>query len=245
MPACDQRPVVGRKPTMPHSAAGMRTEPPVSEPMPPGTSRAATATPVPPLEPPGMRVGSYGLRAGAEGGVVVGHAVGELVQVGLAEHRSRRRRAAAATTGALRFGRLLAQAGRAAGGRQIGGVEVVLERERHAVQRAEPLAALAPAVSAAARRRAPRSGSRLMKALSDAAVAQRSSSASASASAVISPARIAAAASPTPSSASAIIWLPAGLRAIAKPSMRALSQSAQLARTTDRSSPWVCPWVCP
>ena len=36
MPACDQRPVVGRRPTIPHSAAGMRTDPPVSEPIPPG-----------------------------------------------------------------------------------------------------------------------------------------------------------------------------------------------------------------
>ena len=63
MPACDQRPVLGRRPTMPHSAAGMRTEPPVSEPMPPGAMRAPTATPTPPLEPPGMRVRSYGFRA--------------------------------------------------------------------------------------------------------------------------------------------------------------------------------------
>ena len=58
MPACDQRPVVGRKPTMPQSAAGIRTEPPVSEPMPPGAMRAATATPTPPLDAPGMRVRS-------------------------------------------------------------------------------------------------------------------------------------------------------------------------------------------
>ena len=64
MPACDQRPVVGRRPTMPHSAAGMRTDPPVSEPIPPGAMRAATATPVPPLDAPGIRSGAYGLRAG-------------------------------------------------------------------------------------------------------------------------------------------------------------------------------------
>ena len=43
---------------MPHSAAGMRTEPPVSVPRPAGTMRAATAAAVPPDEPPGMRVGS-------------------------------------------------------------------------------------------------------------------------------------------------------------------------------------------
>ena len=43
---------------MPHSAAGTRTEPPVSDPIPPGAIRAATATPVPPLEAPGMRSGA-------------------------------------------------------------------------------------------------------------------------------------------------------------------------------------------
>ena len=40
---------------MPHSAAGMRTEPPVSLPMPAGARRAPTATPVPPELAPGMR----------------------------------------------------------------------------------------------------------------------------------------------------------------------------------------------
>jgi len=36
--------VVGRKPTMTATRSGMRTEPPVSVPMPPGEKRAATAT---------------------------------------------------------------------------------------------------------------------------------------------------------------------------------------------------------
>ncbi len=40
---------------MPHHAAGRRTEPPVSVPMAQGASRAATATPEPLLEPPGVR----------------------------------------------------------------------------------------------------------------------------------------------------------------------------------------------
>jgi len=43
---------------MPLSAAGMRTEPPVSEPSPAGAMRAAMALPVPPEEPPAMREGS-------------------------------------------------------------------------------------------------------------------------------------------------------------------------------------------
>ncbi len=43
---------------MPFSAAGMRTEPPVSEPIETGTTPAATATPEPEDEPPGMRATS-------------------------------------------------------------------------------------------------------------------------------------------------------------------------------------------
>ena len=40
---------------MPQSEAGMRIEPPVSEPSAPGASPAATATPEPDDEPPAMR----------------------------------------------------------------------------------------------------------------------------------------------------------------------------------------------
>src|SRR5882762_4538760 len=56
--------MVGRKPTMPHRAAGMRVDPPVSEPMPAGANRAATPAALPPLLPPGILDGSYGLRTG-------------------------------------------------------------------------------------------------------------------------------------------------------------------------------------
>ena len=58
MPACDQRKVVGRMLVMPQSAAGTRMDPPVSVPRAAGARRAATAAALPPLEPPGMRVGS-------------------------------------------------------------------------------------------------------------------------------------------------------------------------------------------
>ena len=40
---------------MPFSAAGIRTEPPVSEPSAAGAKAAATATPEPLDEPPGTR----------------------------------------------------------------------------------------------------------------------------------------------------------------------------------------------
>jgi len=48
---------------MPHRAAGMRTDPPVSLPRPPGATRAPMAAPVPLELPPAMRERSYGLRA--------------------------------------------------------------------------------------------------------------------------------------------------------------------------------------
>ena len=51
-------------PVMPQKAAGWRIEPPVSVPVTAGASRAATATALPPDEPPGTRVRSQGLRAG-------------------------------------------------------------------------------------------------------------------------------------------------------------------------------------
>ena len=47
---------------MPHSAAGMRTLPPVSLPSPPRIRPAATPVPVPTLDPPGQRSMSHGLR---------------------------------------------------------------------------------------------------------------------------------------------------------------------------------------
>ncbi len=52
--------VVGRSPTVPHRAEGIRTEPAVSLPRPAGTMRAAIAAAVPPLDPPATRRGSYG-----------------------------------------------------------------------------------------------------------------------------------------------------------------------------------------
>ena len=48
------RPDVGRSPVTPQIEAGMRTDPPVSEPSAPSAMPVATATADPPLEPPGM-----------------------------------------------------------------------------------------------------------------------------------------------------------------------------------------------
>ena len=49
-------------PTMPQSAAGWRIEPPVSLPSAHGAWCAATAAADPPLDPPGTRSSSHGLR---------------------------------------------------------------------------------------------------------------------------------------------------------------------------------------
>src|SRR5687768_14135092 len=51
-------------PTTPHRAAGWRIDPPVSEPRANGAKPAATAAALPPLDPPGTRDGSWGLRVG-------------------------------------------------------------------------------------------------------------------------------------------------------------------------------------
>src|SRR5947199_10721717 len=51
-------------PTTPHRAAGWRIEPPVSDPMASGAKPAATAAALPPLDPPGTRERSRGLRVG-------------------------------------------------------------------------------------------------------------------------------------------------------------------------------------
>lgn len=65
------RPKVGLNPTHPQSAAGMRTEPPVSLPVAAAQRRATTAAADPPLDPPGMRVESIGLRVAPKNGLIV------------------------------------------------------------------------------------------------------------------------------------------------------------------------------
>ena len=87
-PSCgptDTRPRDGLRPTRPHSLDGMRIDPPPSPACATGTSPAATAAAEPPLEPPGPRVGSHGLRVAPYAcGSVVGLQP-ELGRVGLAD----------------------------------------------------------------------------------------------------------------------------------------------------------------
>ena len=58
------RPRVGFSPTSPQHEAGMRIDPPPSEPCATGTSPAATAAAAPPDDPPAIRVRSHGVTAG-------------------------------------------------------------------------------------------------------------------------------------------------------------------------------------
>src|SRR5215213_9162145 len=62
-PSVLKRPGVGFRPTMLLNPAGTRPEPAVSVPSAKLTRPAATATPEPELDPPGMNAGSNGLRA--------------------------------------------------------------------------------------------------------------------------------------------------------------------------------------
>ena len=55
---------MGFTPTTPHSAAGWRIDPPVSDPNAPAANPAATAAALPPDEPPATRCRSCGLRVG-------------------------------------------------------------------------------------------------------------------------------------------------------------------------------------
>lgn len=50
------------KPTTPEAEAGIRIEPPMSEPVASAASPAASAAPEPPEEPPGVKARFHGLR---------------------------------------------------------------------------------------------------------------------------------------------------------------------------------------
>ena len=65
------RPKLGFKPTMPESAAGIRIEPPASDPSAIGTQPVATATAEPPDEPPAVWLGFQGLPVGPQRGLSV------------------------------------------------------------------------------------------------------------------------------------------------------------------------------
>ena len=73
-------------PTTPQKEAGIRIDPPVSVPVAISAMPVATATPEPPLEPPGVRLRVVGVANRPEVRIVGGDAVRQFVQSGLAEH---------------------------------------------------------------------------------------------------------------------------------------------------------------
>src|SRR5689334_509623 len=89
------RPKVALSPTTPQAAAGIRMEPPVSEPSAAAHSPAATAAPEPPLDPDGTRSSAQGLRTG---GVTLPHANSWVRVLPISTAPARRRRVTAAAS---------------------------------------------------------------------------------------------------------------------------------------------------
>ena len=142
-PAVETRPRLGLRPTMLLSAAGTRPEPAVSVPSASGTSPAATATAEPELDPPGMSFGIEQVARHAVGRAHADQAGGELIEVGLADddraglpQARDHGRVARGLVGEGRTGRR---------GRQALDVDVVLDRDRNAVERAARCCRAAPA----------------------------------------------------------------------------------------------------
>ncbi len=68
-PSMGTRPGDGRNPTTPQIAAGIRSEPPVSEPVQTGSMSQASAAAEPPDEPPAISAGSNGLPVAPQTGL--------------------------------------------------------------------------------------------------------------------------------------------------------------------------------
>ena len=115
--------------------AGFDSELQVSVPKPSAARLAATAVALPPLDPDGAERRIVGVADGAADGADAEIAERELVEVGLAEDDG----AAALHAGGdarIEARPMIDQRQRAAGGRQLGRVDVVLEDDRDAVERA-------------------------------------------------------------------------------------------------------------
>ena len=135
MPSPLASPRVPRSPASAWCAEGMRIDPQVSLPMPKAPKLAATAAPVPPLDPPGLRSGSYGLRVWPPREAIVVIPRANSMHVGLAEEDCARLAETPHLGGVV--GRHRGRKGDRAGRRgHVGGVVVVLHHDRNPVQRA-------------------------------------------------------------------------------------------------------------
>ena len=153
-------PRVGLSPTIPQQLAGIRIEPPPSEPCATGTSPAETAAPAPPLEPPAIRDVSHGVTAGrsALGLGVAGRA--ELRGAGLAE-ADHPRSGDPAHDLVVELRDEVREHRRPEAGPHAGGRVQVLDGRRHAGQRtvpAEPVRLTAPGLGRDRDERAERRG---------------------------------------------------------------------------------------
>ena len=123
---------------MPHSAAGMRTEPPVSLPMAISAMRSPTVTAAPEDEPPGTRARSRGLAGVPKCGLAPMAPSANSVMLVLATITAppaRRRRTTGASAAA---GWRLVGENFGAGARRLAGdIEQILDADDHAVERAE------------------------------------------------------------------------------------------------------------
>src|SRR3954462_15545128 len=130
VPVRGTTPGVLRTPTRLQNDTGTRMDPPQSVPSPTVARFAATAAPVPELEPPGSRFGSYGLRVSVVSDEYENQDVAQSGSVVLASTMapaSRNRRV---------LGRpVAAHCHRPVGGRQVAGVDVVLQHNGDPVQR--------------------------------------------------------------------------------------------------------------
>ena len=144
---------------MPQAAAGMRIEPPVSVPMVASAMPAATLAAEPPLDPPGDRVGSCGLRAGpnAESSLVVPNANSCRLVLPMKTAPAWRR---CAIAGASRSRDVALADARRGGRRRAADVDQILDRDRDAVQRPAVAAGGQLAVGLRAPAAAPRRPSR-------------------------------------------------------------------------------------
>ena len=138
-------PGVGRSPSTPLHAAGLRSDPPRSLPSASGTMRQASATAAPPLEPPAERAGFQGLRVGAEDRIEGVRARAPLRRVGLAQHD---RAGLSQAPDLQRIGdrHVIAVGRRAIRRADARGVLQILVCDRQAVQQRQLLATGAPAV---------------------------------------------------------------------------------------------------
>ena len=151
-PASGTRRAVGLKPTTPLSAAGMRMEPPVSEPMAISLVPSPAETPAPEDEPPGMRAGSAALPGVPKCGLVPTAVKANSVIAVLPTMTAPARRRRWTIERVARGRRGVAADGRAGQSGLAGDVEQVLDRDDLAVQRAERHAGLAAGIGGIGRR---------------------------------------------------------------------------------------------